>query len=204
MKLLVRSLFMLVLSLVVTTTHAQVFSAGVLAGVSTSQVAGDQLSGYDKFGASAGAFVRAQVSDPISVEFDMLYVSKGSRKIADTDNGDFSTYSLRFQYIEIPILAKYKFESAGVQVGLGPYAGIELSAEEEFNGSEIDISDLYNDLDIGVVASVDYSFSDNVLVELRFSQSALAIRDFAEGSNNVFFDGRQYHSVLQLMMGYQF
>jgi len=183
---------------------AQVFSAGVLAGAAATQVAGDGLGGYGKIGFSAGVFGRAQLSENVQLEIDLLFVNKGSRRIPNPDIGDFDNRGLLFKYIEIPAIAKYHLEKYSTRLGGGLYAGYELSAEEEFNGNRNDISAAYNDVDVGLVISGEYDFNEHLFAELRFTQSVLPVRDFAGGSNLILIDGRQFHSVLQLMIGYQF
>ncbi len=63
------------------------FSGGIELGVSSTQLSGDALSGFDKFGLSAGPFIRTTFSEKSSAKLGILYLNKGSKKNADPDKG---------------------------------------------------------------------------------------------------------------------
>ena len=56
--------------------QAQNFGGGLIAGLSTSQVAGDNLAGFNKIGMMAGAFVTfPQVySENIKLQLEIIYI----------------------------------------------------------------------------------------------------------------------------------
>ena len=67
------------------------FKGGLIAGAVTSQISGDGLGGWDKFGLAAGAWVNVPFSDRASATMSMKYINKGSRTKRDT----LRTYSAR-------------------------------------------------------------------------------------------------------------
>ena len=69
----------IILLLVSLDTKAQTFKPGVLVGLVTSQVGGDGYSGFNKLGLTFGGYVRYQLSDNWSTQFEIAYVQKGSR-----------------------------------------------------------------------------------------------------------------------------
>jgi hypothetical protein len=87
--------------------HAQNFRAGLIAGLSTTQVAGDQLSGFNKAGIIGGGFVNAAMGEKISIQMEILFIQKGSRKPVDIDNNN-AYYVMRLSYIEVPLLFKWQ------------------------------------------------------------------------------------------------
>ena len=52
--------------------QAQNFGGGLIAGVSTSQVAGDMLGGFNKIGLLAGVYTNLKVKENLSFKFDVM------------------------------------------------------------------------------------------------------------------------------------
>ncbi|MDP5075627.1 MAG: PorT family protein, partial [Flavobacteriales bacterium] len=64
----------------------QAFKAGISFGMTTSQISGDGLGGWDKFGITGGAFVSAPLSSKNGFRIGLNYADKGSRTKRDTLN----------------------------------------------------------------------------------------------------------------------
>ena len=77
------------------------FKGGLIAGAVTSQISGDGLGGWDKFGLAAGAWVNVPFSDRSSATMTMKFINKGSRTKRDTIN--FETFGYYLNYIEVPL-----------------------------------------------------------------------------------------------------
>src|SRR5258706_10632378 len=101
MNIKVGRIFFLFFILITNLIYAQNFNAGLRFGIDGSQVNGDNLSGFNKAGIIAGAYVSRKFSDLISLQMEMVYIQKGSRKPTDMNN---SYYRLRVHYIEVPVL----------------------------------------------------------------------------------------------------
>ena len=59
---------------------SQNFNAGIIGGISTSQVSGDGLSGFNKIGPRIGLYVNREISW-LSIQLELQYITKGSKKI---------------------------------------------------------------------------------------------------------------------------
>jgi len=79
----------------------QAFNAGVALGMTTSQISGDGLGGWDKFGFTGGAYVNAPFNSKNGLRIGLYYSEKGSRTKRDTLN--FNTFAYRLNYIEVPM-----------------------------------------------------------------------------------------------------
>ena len=101
----------------------QNFNGGIIAGGVVSQVDGDTWVGYHKFGYLAGGYVSLRISPHSSFQLEMEYIQKGSRKNADLETGDMSSYLLRLHYLEIPVLYQYTF-GRRFAAEIGPAADI--------------------------------------------------------------------------------
>lgn len=73
-------------------------------GVVGSQVDGDTYEGFNKAGITAGLFVNRKLSDLFSLQLEMNYIQKGSRKPLDDNN---TYYLMRVTYIEVPVLLQW-------------------------------------------------------------------------------------------------
>ena len=82
---------------------AQEFNAGVLSGLSTSQVSGDNLGGFNKAGIILGGFVNRKINTALQIQIEMMYIQKGS----SNPKPENLIGEINLEYIEIPILFSY-------------------------------------------------------------------------------------------------
>ena len=109
---------------------AQQFNAGLLAGVSATQISGDQLSGFNKAGLVAGGFVSTTLSPKFDLALGITYFQKGSKKNTDPDKEDYTYYRLRLNYFDMPLLLQWKYNKKLI-FEAGPSVAVLLSEEEE-------------------------------------------------------------------------
>jgi hypothetical protein len=107
---------------------SQTFKTGLTFGVNTSQISGDNLSGFRQFGISAGGFAKINIDEKKSLQFEILFLQKGSRKNPDPDENDYTSYKLRLNYASVPLLYKMKYNHLVVEIG--PYISALLSFNE--------------------------------------------------------------------------
>jgi hypothetical protein len=177
------------------------FNAGIIGGLSTSQVDGDQLAGYDKVGIKAGAFVNRKFSEHVSLQMELLFIQKGSRKPINTD--DNSYFIMRLNYIEVPLVFRFQF-SKKIIGEAGPSVATLVSSEESDEVGVIKSRPEFKKFDYLVNGGGYYKLSDNWLFNLRFSYSIFPIRPFDTARPYAFFDRGQFNNVLALALHYQF
>lgn len=154
------------------------FSARLHGGFSATQVHGDQISGFNKFGLCAGATVDIRRSERQGVQWGILYAQKGSRRVPDTKNGDYNSWRYRFTYIDLPLIRAWN-PTPDWWWGAGIQPSVLVSAEEDFYGngySELSYLKL-NAVDVGAVLQAGYNVSEASTVEVRLSQSLLPISE---------------------------
>ncbi len=178
------------------------FRAGATAGVSTSQVSGDNLGGFNQFGLAGGFYTHRAFSSKFSAEVQLLFIQKGSRKAANPEKGDYTTYNLRLNYIEIPLFARYH------QGNFRFYGGPSLGAlvgnvkEENQNGS-LPGTRPFEPWDLSANIGMSYPVSDHFHLDLRAANSILAVRDHA-GNATFRLNKGQYNTVVALLLRYRF
>lgn len=153
------------------------FAARVNGGLSTTQVHGDQISGFNKFGYTAGASVDIRRKESGGVQFGMFLTQKGSRRVPDPKNGDYTTWSYRFTYIDLPIIKTWDAQDWWIGAGIQP--SILVRGEEDFYGNgftELSYLELLP-VDLGAVASAGWKFNSLISTEVRLSQSLMPISE---------------------------
>jgi len=113
------------------------FNAGLMAGVSFSQLDGDNYSGFDKRGLRTGVRGSIFVTERLDVTLGFLLNQGGSRFDIQSNYADFGTRArkIHFDYMETPLLLTIKegkFNGKGFILDLGfSYAKLVNSKVEE-------------------------------------------------------------------------
>ena len=167
---------------------AQQFQAGILSGISTSQVDGDTYAGYNKLGFTAGGFISTKISSKgkWNASFELNYIQKGSRKNPHPDKGDYTSYKLKLNYIEVPILLTYSFttiDSLGgrsqerhfsLEGGLA-FAVLVHSEEEDMGGPVFNASS-FQKYDYSAIVGLNYFITKHIGFNVRTEYSVSPVR----------------------------
>ena len=187
--------------------HAQNFGGGVILGLSTSQVGGDNLAGFNKAGLLAGAFANTPISELLSFQMEITFIQKGSNnpKMNDAEHSNYLKEDISCSYIEVPLLLQYH-QSNKLKIE----GGVQLAYL---------INGYYNDIngkiptysvnpfiknDFGLLLGIDYKYSENISLNTRLSNSILPIGtedwDFVNSYNSS--RKGKYNSVLSFAIHY--
>lgn len=183
--------------------QAQNFGGGLIAGLSTSQVAGDNLAGFNKIGMMAGIFTNRKINEYIKLQLEIIYIEKGSA------NPDFHMISkaeieqISLSYIEVPIsIILQQKEKIGIEIGILPafiFSSTVNNQYYSYSGKEID--DAYEKYDFGLLAGVNYNLNDKIMLNTRISNSIIPIRPHDSGATTWINKG-QYNTVLSFAIQY--
>lgn len=200
-----KSLFLAFILIFVASTFsfAQKFNGSFFGGLSSSQVAGDQLSGFNKAGVIVGASVFLPVKNNLGVEMEIQFIQKGSRKPVDSESTDLSYYRMHLNYVEVPFLFHYSY-SKRFQFNVGFSVGQLLSSKEEDSGGEIPESQTlpFEKTEFAACGGMYYGFNEKFFLDLRLSNSILPIRKIGE-SNIQNIESGQYNTVLSFTLKYR-
>ena len=188
--------------LISVSADAQRFKAGLRAGITGTQISGDQLGGFDKAGIVAGGMVSTTLSQKFDLGFEILYVQKGSRKNADPDNNDFVSYLLRLNYFEVPVLLQWKY-SKRFSFEAGPTFGALVGTLEEDEFGKLDQPRDFSNFELGVGAGMNVLIVDGLYFNLRGTNSVLPVREHVSGQDYRLNRG-QYNSSLLFTFHYVF
>ena len=185
-----------------TNVNAQDINFGAKAGVNFASITGDDVDDLEsRTSLHIGIVTEFVISDTFSFQPELLYSTQGA-----TDSGDGWEETLKLDYINLPLMAKY-YVSEGFSLEAGPQIGFLLNAEWDWeedgdSGSE-DIKDEVKGIDFGVNLGVGYKMESGLNFGARYNLGLSDINDIDEGD----FDEGDFsikNSVIQVSIGYFF
>lgn len=197
-------LFIFLLLSTAFSSFAQGFRAGVSAGVNASQVSGDGYSGFRKAGLLIGLYSNVDVSEKLNLQFEINYSEKGSRKNPKTDDGDTDFFLMRMNYIEIPILLRFKKKRFTYEAGA--YFSQLVSDYLEDENGRFDIPPQLNQFknnDYGLLIGLNFNFTDHLIMNWRFNNSIVPFREYDSGEQFQF-DAGMFHHYISFTFRYEF
>ena len=182
------------------------FNLGYFIGPSSSQMSGDGLGGFDKFGGTAGLSLRANISDRSDLLLGMGFISKGSRAPLDTLTRNVFAY--RLNYIQIPVTWQLHWNEK-INVHLSPYAAFLVHQSIMSNKMTYSMRDsgqpAFNDWDFGINAGIGFVLSGNTSIVFEFGQSVVPIRPNPSQANQFsYYERGNYNSTVSLMLLHYF
>lgn len=177
--MLPRLIFIILLLLASVGAQAQRFKAMVMGGMNMSQVDGDEVYGYHRFGANAGVGVILPIKS-WDVTLETVFNQKGAYQKAiypaDTLTGE---YDLRLNYVEVPLLIHYtdkQIITAGVGVSWGR---LVYASEEEHSGNDPPYTDSvqFDKNDFNILADIQLRVWRQLKFNVRFAYSLAPIRE---------------------------
>jgi Outer membrane protein beta-barrel domain len=176
MSTLFAAVFMLATIFSATKSYAQ-FSYGVKAGAIQSafkQKAGAETD--SKTGFVAGAFAAYTIIPNLDVQVEGLYSQLGAKQDVDGSTGKY-----KFNYINVPVLAKYNVWN-GIYAIAGGQFGYLVSAKTELKGQKEDIKDNAKKTDLGLVFGGGYETRNGIGAEIRYLPG---MKDISNNSTSI-------------------
>lgn len=183
----------------------RIFKGGLLAGAVTTQISGDGLGGWDKFGMAAGAWVSVPFSERSSATMTMKYINKGSRTKRDTIN--FNTFGYYLNYIEVPLWFSYRVSrksESRLLISGGPVVGLLLNQKIIANGYDYVVDPPFERFDIGLELGVSYWLTPSFGVHIMSSSSVIPTRPNPSQVNPIYYEKGNYNQTLQLLLSVAF
>lgn len=178
---------------------AQDFGASILAGATFSQVDGDQYGGYNKMGLTGGVEVNRSLNEQWTGAFQILYTDKGSRRRITEEDLLREIFILKFSYLEMPLLARYK--KGDVSLFFGPSIGILLNAKRDTGLGFIEIEDI-NKTEIATRLGASYHFDERWTFNIYHSSSLLRIGNPYQGGVYLFTRNGLYNRLFSVNLSY--
>lgn len=149
---------------------------GLMGGVNATSLIGGN-AGFQKIGIAAGLVAQKPLSEHSGFEMNLLFFQKGLRSLPNPEDGDFTSYKLALNYLDLPLLYIYRLSKFEIEIG--PSLGILLSQKEEvFEGPPPPSRD-FNTLEVALNAGMRWHPADNFVLGLRYHVAALPSQSVA-------------------------
>ena len=177
------------------------FGGGFSVGFTTSQVSGDNLAGFNRPGPMGGFFGTYAFNKKNWCVGEINFIGKGSYQGPRKDG--FTKYSLNLNYLEVPLLYRLMPLGDKFLFEIGPTLGYLISYSERSELGDINQVVKFKKYELGVLAGINYKVGKGWLVNLRFQQSVLPVRDH-QGDVTFRLNSGQYNTLLCLNLRYDF
>ena len=173
-------LFILLISVAGLTAEAQRIHGFVSTGATLSQIEGDELKSYSKWGVTAGVGAIAGLDrhETWNLSVEALFSQRGSYN----GTGDPFSLSLRLDYVDIPLMVHFRDPWGGMLLGLGlcysrlvqqPH-GIMKYNPNYFIPDTTDMTFLSNDL--SAVADIRFPIWRGLMLNIRWHYSLIPVK----------------------------
>jgi len=194
----IKTLVIAIVLMATVSTYAQNFHYGFKAGANfavQSEIASYFENSNIRTGLSAGVFSNYRVNNWLSLQAEANYDQKGE-KSSDITN--------KYDYLTVPVLAKFslgKSDKTALEfnLNLGPFAGFLLNAKSEIEGTEIDVKDNTENLELGAIAGFGMKYpvtnTNNIIFDLRLG---LGLTSFNKNDSDL------RNKYVGVTLGYEF
>ncbi len=177
---------------------AQNFSGYCNIGINGSQVSGDNLSGFDKFGVNFGIGTNRIFHKNIFYNIEIKYIEKGSNNPKLHQN---NITEINLSYLELPISVGIKNNKYAYDVGLS--YGYLIKSQEKDKYGEVNNFNQFNNYDVSVFSSFEYKIKKQIFFDIMISNTILfwPIRNHSSNTT-LWYNQGQYNTVLALTLKY--
>lgn len=163
--------------------RAQTFQASVIGGMNLSQIDGDDLFGFHKFGLNSGIRVVAVLSDRWRVGPEILYSQQGALRPSSSFNlSDFSRFQLNT--LEVPLMVYYKDWRLTAEMGLS-YQRLFAYEINDIQGEDRTDQFVLQDNLFAFNAGVTFHVNENFGINFRWSKHIIDL-DIDDAINTSF------------------
>lgn len=198
-------LFLSVILLPFAANAQRTFQAGLQFGINGSQIHGDFTSGFHKAGLVGGGYVGTDPTQKWYWRMEMQYSMKGSKKYARPNIGDFQSFEIRMNYVEIPMVAGINYRKFFFEAGLAGGALINMKTFDSYGLITPGVG--YRKWELATVVGFGIRLNDKFDANVRFTNSLLPVYQFytpvyySRYISNLFNRG-MYHNVLGISLYY--
>ncbi len=170
-----RLLFLISFLAISLPSFAQGFGGGLFAGISTSQMLGDDIGGFHKAGFYGGGFTDYRFTPMSALQLELSFLQRGSKQTPTEDNGFLSRY-YNLNYIEFPVLYRW-YGIKNMNLEIGPSISYLISSIEKDNAGELTSPVEFNNIDLSLAVGLSYYLlrSKKLEVNARYSLSLIPI-----------------------------
>ena len=204
LKIVLPALFILTFTL---KSEAQIIRGGIITGLNATQVDGDEVFGYHKFGWNVGATAIVPIAKKSwFVTLETIYNQKGAyQHPIYSDSAKSGAYKLNLNYVEVPVLLLFE-DKGKLTFGAGASWGRLIKVEEFENNHKTptNLDGPYSRDDIDVLLDMRFNIYQRLKFNFRYSYSMVKIRTRTFDNGVSTWDRKQYNNMLSFRLLYIF
>ncbi|NTW32829.1 MAG: PorT family protein [Bacteroidetes bacterium] len=182
---------------------AQNIKGGVALGFNASQVDGDEVFGYHKYGLNVGPLAIIPVGKYFSFSLETLYNQKGSYQRPQRDDSLSGEYKLILNYVDVPVLFRYTDKDV-FTFGTGFSWGKLVDFREWEHGRRVIWNTPYGPYktsDVNVLIDAQFKLLTGLSFDFRYAYSVakLRTRTFLTGEVR-----KQFNNIITFRLVYVF
>jgi len=183
---------------------------GVRAGMNFAQISGVGMQGFNKFGVLAGVGLHWRFKPQWSFDPEITYSMKGARKNPNVEAGDYNSYTIEADYIEVPALFGWHMDKKDrFTLDFGLTLGVLVRERVEQNGAQLTEGRGFNRFELGAALGFSYHLTRNWAFQFRLQNSIIPIKPYASGQTVIMplwgiIRIGEVHSVLSITVQYNF
>lgn len=184
-----------------------IFRGGARLGFTASQISGDDMAGWNKFGGYGGIFVDFAVDAKKRwrLQPELNFIMKGSNRFlrANADGSVGQKYVLTLMYIEVPIMVQYRILK-WLEAEAGPSINFLFYSKEKDNNGVMPGRQSFRFWELGFLAGFNFIIKENYGINLRWETSVLPVR-VPDGSHSPYrMKKKQFNDVIAISFYYTF
>ncbi len=165
----------------------QRFKAGLVLGMNTAQIDGDDSAGFHKFGIVGGLRGVVILTDKMELSMEMLFSQRGSRSSSNDPN--VFPFKITLNYIEVPVAFNYLdwLEGDGEYYKLHFHAGFSYGRLLSQSSDDLTLSQLgefFRTNDVSLLAGATFYANKHIGITARYSRSLFPLFERTDNSPN--------------------
>lgn len=208
-KLITVLISAILITLASQTADAQRIKGALIAGVNATQVDGDEVFGYHKFGLNLGAAAIIPITGNWAISLENIYTEKGAHQRPRYIDSLDGSYDLKINYLDVPVLVQYTDKDI-VTFGMGASWGGMVKIWEQRNGYEMPsttlTSGIYRRSDINILLDVRFRLVSRLHFNVRYAYSIrpIATREIVDSKTGYPNIRNQYNGMFTFRLYYIF
>ncbi len=189
--------------------NAQKIMGALIGGVNATQVDGDEVYGYKKFGLNLGAAAIIPITGNWSVTLENIYSEKGAHQRPRFIDSLDGSYDLKLNYLDVPVLIQYTDKDI-VTFGLGASWGGLVKISEQRNSIPMPgttlTSGIYRSSDINFLMDIRFRLVKRLHFDVRYAYSMrpIATREIVDSKTGYPNIRDQYNGMFTFRFYYIF
>ncbi len=193
---------LLLLNLIFVPAIGQKIKGAVALGFNLSQVDGDEVYGFHKYGLNVGPSAIMSFNKHWSVSIETLFNQKGSYQKPTSIDSASGEYRLQLDYVEVPFVVHFEDKDTWT-FGAGFSYGKLIKVKEYQHGVFVPTTTIkgpYSTSDLDILADIQFRIWKGLKFNARYAYSLSSIRTREYNNTQRQWTRKQYNSVISLRL----